>query len=206
MNLLLVHVLLEAGVEVSPPLEEERVADELEPGSELEAGVLKQLLQTIGADILGRLDLVGAGVQVDVGLDEQDVVDWGDGLAEMRNRTIADIHTLVLAPFAVAGSLVVDAGQEAKVLNGDLFLLDAQLVVELALGGALDAHDGVGEVGARLAGDAQRVGAAGVCPHVGEGDLLGGALLEQQLVLIVEQEDGKGAVQETLVDVGHEMT
>lgn len=111
----------------------------------------------------------------------------------------------MLAPFAVAGSLVVDAGEETEVLDGDLLLLDAELVVELALGSALDAHDGVGEVGAGLAGDAERVGAAGVCPHVGEGDLLGGALLEEELVLVVEEEDGKGAVEEALVDVGHEM-
>lgn len=99
----------------------------------------------------------------------------------------------------------MNAGQEVKVLERHLLLLDAELVIELALGRALDAHDGVGQVGARLAGDAQRVGAAGVCPHVGKGNLLGGALLEEQLVLVVEEEDGKGAVQETLVDVGHEM-
>lgn len=75
MNLLLVHVLLEARVEVSPPVKEERVADELEPGGELEAGVLKELLEAVGADVLGSLDLVGARVEVDVGLDEEDVVD-----------------------------------------------------------------------------------------------------------------------------------
>lgn len=49
------------------------------------------------------------------------------------------------------------------------------------------------------------MGAAGVGPHVGEGDLLGGALLKEQFVLIVEEEDGKGTVEEALVDVGHEM-
>lgn len=75
VNLFLVHKLLEAVVEVSPPVKEERVADELEPGGELEARVVKQSLELVGADILGSLDLVGAGVEVDVGLDEENVVD-----------------------------------------------------------------------------------------------------------------------------------
>lgn len=111
----------------------------------------------------------------------------------------------MLAPFAVAGGLVVDAGEELELLNGNLLLLDAELVVQLALGGALGALDSIGQVGAALARDAQRVGAASVCPHVGEGNFLGGALLEEQLVLVVEEEDGKSAVEEALVDVGHEM-
>lgn len=111
----------------------------------------------------------------------------------------------MLTPFSVAGGLVVNASQKVKVLNGNLLLLDTELVVELALRCAFDAHDGVWQVGASLAGDAQRVGAAGVCPHVGEGYLLSGTLLEEQLILVVEKEDGKGAVKEALVDIGHEM-
>lgn len=47
--------------------------------------------------------------------------------------------------------------------------------------------------------------AASVGPHIGESDLLGSALLEEELVLIVEEEDRKGTVKETLVNVGHEM-
>ena len=42
----------------------------------------------------------------------------------------------------------------------------------------------------------QRVAAAGVGPDAGEGDLAGGALLQQQAVLRVEQEHGEGAVQQ----------
>ena len=113
--------------------------------------------------------------------------------------------TLMLAPFPVARGLVVDAGQKAEVLQRHLLLLDAELVVQLALGGVFDAQDGVREVRARLVGHVQRVRAARVCPHVGEGDLLGGALLEEELVLVVEEEDGEGAVEEPLVDVGHEV-
>ena len=111
----------------------------------------------------------------------------------------------MLSPLPVAGGLVVDAGQEVEFLYGDLLLHDAELVLELSLGGALGALDGVGQVGARLAGDVQGVGAAGVGPQVGEGDLLGCALLQKQAVLVVEQEDREGPVKEALVDVGHQM-
>lgn len=95
--------------------------------------------------------------------------------------------------------------QELEVLDRDLLRLDAEFVVQLALSGTLSTHDGIGQVGTSLAGDTQRVRAAGVGPHIGEGDLLGSALLEEELVLVVEEEDGECAVEETLVDVGHEM-
>lgn len=111
----------------------------------------------------------------------------------------------MLAPFPVARGLVVDPSEEVEVVERDLLRLYPQLVVKLATGGVLDAGDGVGEVGARLGGHAEGVRAAGVGPHVGEGDLFRGALLEEQLVLVVEEEDGEGSVEEALVDVGHEM-
>lgn len=75
-NLLFVHVLVQARVEVLPPLKEHRVADELKPRGELEVGLLKQFLELLGCDILCVLNLVGAGVEVDVGLDEKNVVDF----------------------------------------------------------------------------------------------------------------------------------
>jgi len=99
----------------------------------------------------------------------------------------------------------VDSGQEVEVLKGDLLLLDAELVFQLALSGTLRSSDGVDQVCTSLGGNAQRVRAAGVGPHVWEGNLLRGALLKQQLVLVVEEEDGKGTVQESLVDVGHQV-
>lgn len=99
----------------------------------------------------------------------------------------------------------MDSGQEVKVLKGDLVLVDSELVLQLALSSTLRSSDGVDQVCASLGGNAQRVRAAGVGPHVGEGDLLSGALLEEQLVLVVEEEDGKGTVQESLVDVGHQV-
>lgn len=111
----------------------------------------------------------------------------------------------MLAPFAVAGSLVVDSCQEVEVFKGDLVLVDAKLVFQLALSGTLCSSNGVDQVCAGLGGNAQRVRAAGVGPHVWEGNLLSGALLKEQLVLVVEEEDGKGTVQESLVDVGHQV-
>lgn len=41
--------------------------------------------------------------------------------------------------------------------------------------------------------------------HTWKGNLLRGTLLQEQSVLRVEEEDGKGAVQQALVDVLHEM-
>lgn len=99
----------------------------------------------------------------------------------------------------------MDAGQEVEVLYGDLLLLNSQLVVQFPLGSSLGPRDRIGQVGARLGGDAERVRAASVGPHIGEGDLLGSPLLQQQLVLIVKEEDGEGAVKEPLVDVLHQM-
>lgn len=195
-----------------PPLEEHGLANELEPGSELERRILEQPLQLLRLDILRGLDLVGVDVEVNVRLDEQNVVDCDVLLASVaasRGRSAGPGAawgcelTLVLAPFAVARSLVVDARQKVEVLERDLLLLDAQLMVELSLRRALDALDRLGQRRARLARNAERVGAAGVRPHVRERDLLGCALLEQQLVLVVEEKDGEGPVQKALVDVGH---
>ena len=47
-NLLLVLVLLQARIEMLPPLKQHRVADELEPRRKLEAGILKELLELLG--------------------------------------------------------------------------------------------------------------------------------------------------------------
>ena len=49
------------------------------------------------------------------------------------------------------------------------------------------------------------MGATGVGPEVGEGDLLRGSLLEEQAVLGVEEEDGECAVKQAFVDVLHEV-
>ena len=113
--------------------------------------------------------------------------------------------TFVFSPLAVTGSLVVDPCEESKLFKGDLLLLDAEFVFQLALGGSLDALNGVWQRRASLTRNRERVRAACVGPHVGESDLLRGTLLQKQFVLAVEQKDGKGSVQQSLVDVGHQM-
>lgn len=51
----------------------------------------------------------------------------------------------------------------------------------------------------------QRVRAARVRPAQREGDLGRRALLEQQLPLRIEEEDGEGAVQQAGLDVAHQV-
>jgi hypothetical protein len=111
----------------------------------------------------------------------------------------------MFTPLSITRSLVVDAGQEVEVLEGNLLLLDTQFMLKLALGSSLDTSDRVLKSRTSLGRDVKRVGAASIGPHVGEGDLLGGALLKEELVFVVEEEDGEGAMKEALVDVGHEM-
>lgn len=111
----------------------------------------------------------------------------------------------MLSPLAVTGSLVVDASEEFELLDWHLLGLDTQLVVQLPLRRTFHTHNCRIELGTGLTGDAKGMGAAGVSPHIGEGDLLGGALLEQKAVLRVKEENGKGAVEETLVNVGHQV-
>lgn len=71
----------------------------------------------------------------------------------------------MLSPRPVAGRLVVDASQEIKDFGLNLVGRDTKLLIELALGGALDAGDRIRERSACLSGDLERVRAAGVGPH-----------------------------------------
>ena len=60
---------------MSPPLKQHRVANKLEPRGKLQAGVVELLLEFLGRNVLRSLNLVGARVEVDVGLDEEDIID-----------------------------------------------------------------------------------------------------------------------------------
>ena len=111
----------------------------------------------------------------------------------------------MLSPLSIRWCLVVDAGQEVEILKWNLVWVDAELMVELATSGVLDTSDGLCEVVSTFSWDAEWVRATGVGPHIWEGDLLGRTLLEQELVVLVEEEDGECAVEESLVDVGHKM-
>ena len=111
----------------------------------------------------------------------------------------------MLPPLSITRRLVVDACQEMEVFKGNLFLLNAQLVVQLAPRRILDACNGVGEVGAGFRRYAEGVRAAGIGPHVREGDLLRRTLLQKKPILVIKEEDGEGSVEKALVDVGHQM-
>lgn len=68
--LLLIHVLLEALIQVFPPFEEQRMADEFEPRGKLKRRIVEHRLQSIGSNILGVSDFVQVRLEVDIGFDE----------------------------------------------------------------------------------------------------------------------------------------
>ena len=71
---MLVNVPLEPRIKALPPLEEHGLADELEPGREFERRVLKKLAQLVGAHVFRVAGLIGIGHNIDLGLDEENVV------------------------------------------------------------------------------------------------------------------------------------
>ena len=110
-DLRLIHVLFQAPVQVLPPFKHHGLADQLEPWSELELVVLEHLLQLSLGDVLRSLHFVWIDFQVDVGLDEENVIDF------------------VLTPLPVARRFVVYTGQELELLERDLGRLDAELLL-----------------------------------------------------------------------------
>lgn len=131
-----------------PPLEKHGFADELEPWRELQSVILEKFLETVFGDVLRSLHFVLVDVKVNVGLDEKNVVNCGQLVSNPRLRYSSSPsmfcrRTLMLAPLSVAWSLIMDTGQEVEILDGDLLLLDTQLVVKFALSSSLDAHDRV---------------------------------------------------------------
>ena len=59
---------------MAPPLEEHCLADQLEPWCELERLVLEHGFQLILGDEGAITDFVGVDVKIDIGLDEENVV------------------------------------------------------------------------------------------------------------------------------------
>lgn len=68
-------VLVQTLVQVLPPLKEHALTDKLEPGSESERVVLEHSLEIGIGNIFCSLDFVGVLVHIDIGLDEENVVD-----------------------------------------------------------------------------------------------------------------------------------
>lgn len=71
------NVSLQTRAQVLPPTEQRRGADQLEPWRELQRVDLEHFFQGILGDIFDILYFVWINVQVNVGLDEEDVVDCG---------------------------------------------------------------------------------------------------------------------------------
>lgn len=187
-------------VEVAPPLEQEGVADKLEPWGKDQGLVFEHQLQISLTDVLVVLDLIVVCVDGEVlgGSEDQDVV------------------YLVLTPLAVgaAAALVVDTGKVLDVFDGDLVDRHTKLVLELALGGPFGTHNARREVcglvavlgtNPELVTEAERVRAACVGPHAGERDLLVRPLLQEQPVVAIEHEKRERPVQQPIFDVFHDV-
>jgi hypothetical protein len=168
---------------------------------------------------------------------EEDVVDCegpnrvsGDDHPVAKARQCLGL-TLVLSPQSIRRCEIVDLGEVGELLGGSLGRGDTELMFEFARSGSTNTWSGAGgsvrttswgqlDIRRRaflrtyltlhlgLALDAQRMTAARVGPHAGEGDLLNRTSLEQELAgLRMEEEDGKSAVEEVSrrEDVGHEV-
>lgn len=111
----------------------------------------------------------------------------------------------MLSPLSITRGLVVYTGEEMKIFDWHLCCLDTELMIKLALGGSLDSHNRFRKLSTTFSWNTKRVGAAGVGPHVWECDLFCGPLLKEKFILGIKEEDGECAMEETFVDVGHQV-
>ncbi len=110
----------------------------------------------------------------------------------------------MLSPDTVRWCKVVNLGEVLELIHRSLTWRDPKLVFQFP--GCRHTHTELLSLDFLLLKVIEGVRAACVRPHVREGDLLCGALLEQQLAIAwSEDESGECAVEETLVDILHEM-
>jgi hypothetical protein len=57
-----------------PPLEQQRMADEFEPGSKFEGGIIEHRLQPLGSNPSSVADFVQIRFKINIGFDEEDIV------------------------------------------------------------------------------------------------------------------------------------
>src|ERR1700710_1163671 len=104
--------------------------------------------------------------------------------------------TLMLSPLSITGCLVVNSCQEFEILDWDLISFDTELMIEFPLGSSLNAHHRFLQFDTAFTWDSKGMRATCIGPHVWESNLLGRALLEEQLILRVEEKDRESAVQQ----------
>lgn len=98
----------------------------------------------------------------------------------------------------------MNASEVLELVDGRLTGRNAELVLKLPRG--RDAHTELVLLDLLLRKVIKRMRATCVGPHVREGDLLRGPLLQQELaVRRPEDERGEGAMEQALVDVLHEV-
>jgi hypothetical protein len=114
-------------------------------------------------------------------------------------------HTLMLSPLSITRSLIVYSREELELVQGYLLRLNSQLMLEFPLRSPLHAHNSGIQLRASLSSDSEGMRAASICPHIRECYLLGGALLKEQALVGIEEENGEGTVKKAPVNVGHEM-
>lgn len=111
----------------------------------------------------------------------------------------------MLPPLPITRRLIMDPREELKLVQRQLLRRNPQFLLQLPLRRALHPQNRRVQLRPRLPGDAQRVRAASVGPHIREGDFLRRALLKEKTFVGIEEEDGEGTVEEAAVDVVHNM-
>lgn len=106
-DLLLVHVFVETLIQVLPPLKQQRIADKLEPRCKFQGGVVEHRLETIGGNVSSVFDFVRVWLCINVGLDEENVVNCvGGGTLADQAKTGLGRHSLSCSPhFPSLGAL-----------------------------------------------------------------------------------------------------
>jgi hypothetical protein len=142
-DLCVVQIPVQSLIKVPPPLEQHRLADELEPGRELQVFVLKLSFEFAFRHVLDISYFVRIRVDVNFGgwLDEENVIDFANPrLAAVRDMPGETRLTFMFPPFSIAWSLVVYSGEELELVQGNLLRLDSKLLVQFALRCSLHAH------------------------------------------------------------------
>ena len=175
-NLLFVRILVQPVVQMVPPFEQHRRANELEPRRELELLVLEHRVQLIFADVFVILYLILVDLEIDVRFDEEDIVDCLN-VSILLDRHSSYGLTLMLPPLAVTRRFIVYPRQKSKVIKRHLFSLDPQLVVQLPLRRPPHTIDRGVKLSPCLSWHTQRMRATSIRPHIRKGDLLRSSLL-----------------------------